>query len=283
MTAAEPRPAATVVLVREAEPGIEVFLLRRHARSGFMANAYVFPGGRVDTADEAPALLRRLEGPSPDELFHLMRDSGSPQRAAAHVVACVRETFEEAGVLLARKAGAGASQDGDSLNTWRARLNAGESSFADVAEALDLVLCGGSVAYFAHWVTPTAEPKRYDTRFFLAVSPEGQMGAHDGHETTESVWISPSRALSEHEAGELMLAPPQWFILRQLAALPDAEAALTWAAQLDVPTVQPTIASDEGDLVIALPGDPLHEQGAIPETGLNRIVFRNGRWTMPPV
>jgi 8-oxo-dGTP pyrophosphatase MutT (NUDIX family) len=281
LTPAEPRPAATVVLVRAGTAGLEVFLLRRHARSGFMANAYVFPGGRLDDADLDSRLLARLEGSSPDELAELMSGVASAERAAGHVVACIRETFEEAGVLLAHNVGPGAAHSQASLHPWRQRLNAGEISFVDLVETLDLVLCGGSVSYFDHWITPTAEPKRYDTRFFLAASPEGQAGAHDGHETTDSVWITPSEALSAHDAGEMWLAPPTWCILRELAALSDVDAAVSWASRGAVPTIQPTIGSMDGALVIALPGDPLHEGGGATDGGLHRVVLHNGRWTMP--
>ncbi|MEC9073153.1 MAG: NUDIX hydrolase [Myxococcota bacterium] len=281
MSAAVPRPAATVVLVREASTGLEVFLLRRHAKSGFMANAYVFPGGRLDEADTEPALIERLEGIDPQKLCHEMRGSGSPERAAGHLIACIRETFEESGVLLATRVGGGQAIEQERAQEWRDRLNAGEVSFLDVVQSLDLVLNGSSVAYFAHWITPTAESRRYDTRFFLAVSPEGQSGVHDGHETTDSLWIAPGEALDAHAKGGLMLAPPQWFLLGKLAALSDAQSAVRWARQRAVPTVQPTIGTVDGALVIALPGDPIHEGGADPDGALRRIVMSDGRWTMP--
>jgi 8-oxo-dGTP pyrophosphatase MutT (NUDIX family) len=265
------RPAATVVLVGEGGPP-QVLFLQRHKQSGFMARAHVFPGGRVDAADADPDLLARVAGVDATALG--VRMGMEPGTAVAHVVAAIRETFEEAGILL----GQAARADRAGIDVWRDRLNGGDASFAAMAEACDLRLDGGALTYFAHWVTPPIEPKRYDTRFFLARAPRGQRSAHDGHETTASVWLDAAAALSEHAAGRFALAPPTWRILGDVAAAPDEDAFFALAAPAErVPRIMPHAVQEGGALVLALPGDPLHPDSPNAESRA-RIVLREGCW-----
>ncbi|MCB9728430.1 MAG: NUDIX domain-containing protein [Deltaproteobacteria bacterium] len=270
--AAPPRPAATVVLL-DGESPPRILLLQRHRKSGFMARAHVFPGGRVDPEDAAPALLRRVAGVEAAALGASM--ALEPTEAMAHLVAAVRETFEEAGILLGRAAAEPAS----SLERWRERLNAREVAFAEMAEACDLQIDGGALSYFAHWVTPPIEPRRFDTRFFLARAPRGQRGAHDGRETTASVWLDARRALEEHAAGRFPLAPPTWRILGDLAPGADAGDPIRRAAEAaSVQRIMPHAVQEEGAFVLALPGDALHPETA-GSAGRSRIVLRDGRWS----
>ena len=273
------RPAATVVLVRPSGRDFEILLLKRHARSGFMANAYVFPGGRVDEDDGASGVFERLAGVDLGRLGARMGLEDSGAGVVAHLAASIRETFEEAGLLLASRRRDGELPSGDVLAGWRAELNEGSLGFEELLGREDLSLDGGALHYFAHWVTPSAEPKRYDTRFFLAAAPPAQEGEHDGRETTDTRWMTPRAALEAHASREMMLAPPTWTVLGQLAALHSVEDALAWAAGQAVETIQPTLAMEDGCLVIALPGDPLHEQDTGTGAKHRRVVLRDGRWS----
>ncbi|MGM0577567.1 MAG: NUDIX hydrolase [Myxococcota bacterium] len=280
---ATPRPAATVVLVRDA-PSLEIFFVRRHRKSGFMASAYVFPGGTVDEADADPRLRERVVGLDAGALVGAMGGLGTEAGAVAHVVAAIRETFEEAGVLVARRAD-GAPLDlrrpdaAGRLGRWRERLNAGEATLLEVVEAEDLLLDGGAMRYFAHWITPTQEPRRYDTRFFLARAPDHQEGLHDGREVTDSAWVSPRDALAAHSEGAFHLAPPTWRILGDTSDLAGADEALRWAeGQAPPPTIMPQITTEDGCLVIALPGDPLHPDTEAEDAFPRRVVLRDGCW-----
>ncbi|HEU0012105.1 MAG TPA: NUDIX domain-containing protein, partial [Longimicrobium sp.] len=194
----EARPAATVVLVRDGEQGPEVLLLRRHRRSGFAAGAWVFPGGVVDAEDQSPAALARLAGPSPAEWAARLglEDAGE---AAGYVVAALREAFEETGILLARGAPALASEALEDAR--QALLEAGEG-MGQVAERLGIELDGG-VAYVAHWITPEPEPRRYDTRFFLARVPAGAECVPHAPELVDAAWLPPAEALRRFERGEM--------------------------------------------------------------------------------
>lgn len=280
-----PRPAATLVLLREGDADVpfEIFLVRRHHRSAFMANAYVFPGGRVDAADSAPATVARLDGLDGAALAARSHGMSTAEEAAAHAICAIRETFEEAGVLLARRGSqllrTAEGSDRQRFADHREALNAGSLSFGELLEAEELRLAGDQLVYFAHWITPKAEKRRYDTRFFVAFAPPAQAERHDDRETTDSRWLAPAAALAAYEGeGAFQLAPPTWAILRDLAALPDREAVLAWAAAADVSPIEPHLtAAAGGGLTLALPGDPLHP--ASPEAAAtNRIVLRDGRW-----
>lgn len=215
----EPRPAATVVLIRDGDGGLEVLLMRRHHRSGFVPGAWVFPGGRVDPADHEPALLDRCRGLGPEPV------PGSPYWMAAF-----REAFEETGVLLARDGGGEWVADAASameVETVRQSLMDDEATLADVVDRLGAVLDARPMVHAAHWVTPVVEPRRYDTHFFLAALPEGREPRPDPREMTEAVWLSPGAALERFEAGTLPMVFPTVRTLETLADHVTAQAALT--------------------------------------------------------
>jgi 8-oxo-dGTP pyrophosphatase MutT (NUDIX family) len=178
--AAPPRPAATAVLLRDSTAGPEVLLLKRLHSAGFVPGAYVFPGGRVDVDDSSPELVELLGGTprGPD---------------VAYWFAAIREMFEETGVLLARSATgdplpAAAAHPG--LLRWRDALLKGEARLLDVLRDVDAVPDVSRMVYCSHWITPVAEPKRYDTRFFLAALPEDATVVHDEREMSDAVWLT---------------------------------------------------------------------------------------------
>jgi len=195
-----PRPAATIVLLRDGAAGLEVLLLRRTRESGFVPGAFVFPGGRVDDADGDPRLLERAAGLD-----------GRTEPPTAFWVAAVREAFEEAGVLLARDAEGRTVPDAGRdarVAAWREALLAERTSLCDVVHEEGLRLDFGDVVYSAHWITPVVEPRRYDTRFFLARLPDGCDVCIDEREMTDAVWLSPSDALERFRAGRLPMVFP---------------------------------------------------------------------------
>jgi 8-oxo-dGTP pyrophosphatase MutT (NUDIX family) len=176
----EPRPAATVVLLRDAQQALEVFLVRRAKGSSFMGGAYVFPGGKLDDADSDPALLARVRGVDAADAGAALGEVDAPH-ALPLFVAAIRETFEEAGVLFGEGAHEGA----------RKRLAAGERLTALAAE-LGWTLDASPLVPYARWVTPAVEPKRFDARFFLAIAPDRGDWAHDASETIASAWMTPA-------------------------------------------------------------------------------------------
>jgi 8-oxo-dGTP pyrophosphatase MutT (NUDIX family) len=226
------RPAATVALVRDGVDGVEVYLLRRVGGMAFAPGMHVFPGGSVDPGDHlAPANgsaepsegLVGWVGPGP--AWWAGRFGTDPELAGALVAAAVRETFEEAGVLLAGSSVEHLADDvsGDDWEADRADLEAGRESLSELLRRRGLLLRADLLAPLAHWITPEFEPKRFDTRFFLAALPEGQVCREAGTEADRRLWIRPAEAL----ATGLTLMPPTVAVLQDLATHSDVASALT--------------------------------------------------------
>ena len=249
------RPAATVMLVRDADAGrIEVFMVRRAVRAAFAAGLYVFPGGRVDDADGGQDLAAFVAGLDDATASAKL---GIPSGGLAYWVAAIRECFEEVGLLLARPTGAGGvpPTDGD-----RSAVHSGELSMTELCRRLGVVLDAAALRYVSHWVTPVGESKRrFDTRFFLAAAPTGQAGRHDDAELVDSRWVVPADALAAAERGELVLMPPTSANLRFIVDCGSVDEALALAdAAGPPPRIEPRIRrrSDGKMIGIALPGDP---------------------------
>lgn len=243
--AAPTRPAATVVLARDAAAGPEVLLVRRPGRSSFAANAWVFPGGRVDAqdADAGGAMLGR----SPEE-WGARLDLPS-QLAVGYVAAALREAWEETGILLADRA-----VDGGTARAARAALLRGEIALPAALDRLGARLDAGGVAYIAHWITPEPELRRYDTRFFLAAVPSEARCELIGDELVEARWAAPSAAVDEYAAGTMRLLPPTVHTLRRLAAFTDVGEMVDSLRDAPVDTVLPRMRLDPDGVVIELPG-----------------------------
>lgn len=265
----EPRDAATVLLLREEQDApFSVFMVKRHAKSGFMAGAYVFPGGTLDEEDHG---WSRVTGRTAEAAATELGEA-DPARALALYVAAIRETFEEAGVLLATGA------DGVDLASTRDRLNAGED-FGALADELDLTLRLDALAAWSRWVTPTIERRRYDARFFLARAPRAQRAEHDRIEVTAGEWLSPVAALSRFEDGSIQLPPPTLRTIEQLSELTSVDGAFARAAEMGPPPpVQPHFVQIGDVPTLTLPGDPEHPLDERRIDGSTRFALIDGRF-----
>ncbi len=253
------RPAATVVLVREGQAGIEVLLLRRSRTAGFVPGAFVFPGGRVDREDADPRLLRRTDGLSLSRAVRRLRLEDGDPPATAYFLASVRETFEETGLLIARgKDGepAPAPRDDDRILELRRRLLTGDSTFAEVLETLDLRIDARSLEYVAHWITPEAEPRRYDTRFFAAHVPGNREEVVAPAEITKAIWISPADALARNRSGELPMVFPTLKTLDAFLAFSTPDELLEHYRSRSIPSILPEFVQTGGGVGLRIPPHP---------------------------
>lgn len=215
-----PRKSATVVMVRAAADAIEVLLLRRAERGDHNSGAWVFPGGLIDPRDREAH--RHVDG---FDDAQASRRLGLESGGLDFYLAALRECFEESGLLLT------SSQlpPAEVLWDWRLALQRGECALGDLCQATGLRLAFDDVAYLSHWLTPVGRPKRFDTRFFLAVAPSDQLVVHDGAETVDHLWITPAAALARGD--DLRLLTPTLHTLRLLARHATVEALLDWARQ----------------------------------------------------
>ena len=251
-TPVTPRPAATVMLVRDGPSGVEVFLMERSAH-GMFGGLHVFPGGKVDDADHARRWGALARGPDDLAASAIL---GLESGGLSYWVACIRECFEEAGVLLAL------GSDSEILRlqstamreryaSWRERLNANEDGVLEAMCKKDgLRLATDQLAYVSHWITPSDQPKRYNTRFFVARAPGRQEALHDGHETVESTWIRPKDALERFATGEFNLISPTFKNLEAIAGYASTAELLDAKRKIDpetIPTIQPRVISRDAE------------------------------------
>jgi 8-oxo-dGTP pyrophosphatase MutT (NUDIX family) len=264
------RPAATVMLVRDGDRGLEVFMLERHRAASFARGAYVFPGGRVDDTDRGPEFEPICDEDDASASARLGLDHGG----LAWMIGTIRECFEEAGVLLARRADAHAPIDFDTtelqerFTAARHAVHAGELALDALCRADGLRLLTDRIHFIDHWVTPVGESRRFDTRFFLTRAPEGQEPLHDDSETVASTWVRPADALARSKARDWRLLPPTINSLKQLAEHPDADSAIAWAAALPrpVPMLPRLLVTDDNRFAgILRPGDDGYDEAPIPE------------------
>jgi 8-oxo-dGTP pyrophosphatase MutT (NUDIX family) len=242
-----PRDSATVILLRDGDRGLDVFMLERHLRSDFAGGAYVFPGGTIDHRDTDPAAAVFVDGPIEDDL---------PFRLCA-----IRETFEEAGVLLARRDGEPVDlSDADRFASYRRDFNARSGSLAALAEAEGIRYAGDALHYYGRWITPEFSPKRYDTRFFVAAMPEGQEPLHDDVETTASTWIRPIDALSQAAEGLFSIIFPTRKTLESLTKFATVGEVVASTLGRRIEPILPVVVLNDGQARVVLPGDStLHE------------------------
>lgn len=243
-----PRLSATVLIVRNGPSVPEVLMVKRHYQIDFAAGALVFPGGKATQEDSSSEWDAYTDG-----------DFGPVQQDAR--IAAVREAFEESGILLARPQGQrGTNQPlvgpdvAEKLDPFRAAVDRGEQSFLELIRDNDLVLALDSLVHFGHWITPDMMPKRFDTHFYLAPAPPDQIAAHDGRETTDSVWIGAQAALDAEEAGEAIIIFPTRMNLKKLATAKSLEDAVERFGRETVVTVKPVESeTPEGEPCLIIP------------------------------
>ena len=257
------RAAATVMLVRDHPiNGLEVFMLQRTLAAVFAKGMYVFPGGRVDVNDNEDQLEAVCDGLDDEEASALL---GIPNGGLSYWVAAIRECFEEAGVLLARPTSSNELIRFDTDTALQNRFNAarheihdGKMSLVELCTTENLRLVTDNIHYVSHWITPLGEPRRFDTRFFIARAPEAQEPLHDDNETIASLWVSPIEALDRHARGDLAMIPPTTSNLQFLAPHGTTTDALNAAKKIGTPTaILPKLKTDaDGKVIgIAMPGD----------------------------
>ncbi|MGA3037872.1 MAG: hypothetical protein ABSE64_10385 [Vulcanimicrobiaceae bacterium] len=232
------RPAATVMLARDLGAGPEIYMLRRSAKSAFLPEMFVFPGGAVDALDAELArkrLLRNADVPNPE------RESADP----SFEVAALREAFEEAGILLtADSNGIPATLDTAQLREQRDALLAGATTLNAVLERFGVVLDSRRLWHFSHWITPPTESHRFDTHFYLAFAPPGQAATSDEIETDAGLWIAPSDALRRNANGNFPMIFPTIMHLQRLANLATLDALHEFAMSKSIYAVEPLQAGE---------------------------------------
>ena len=245
------RPASTILLIRNAErgPGIEIFMLVRNRQIEFASGALVFPGGSLDPGDQDIV----------NDAVLCAGVDGLDDATLAFRVGAIRETFEESGILLARPRGSAelisAARASEIAAANRTALCEGRLSFAQILSDNDLVLALDLLVPYAHWITPVNMPKRFDTWFFVAAAPPEQIGAHDGHESTDSLWLTPSETLAGGESGRFTLPFPTTRNLIRLSKLDSVASALAHARAITVVPVMPVMTKTGDKRQLRIPAE----------------------------
>jgi 8-oxo-dGTP pyrophosphatase MutT (NUDIX family) len=241
-----PRDAATVVLLRDGDAGVETCLLQRSSQLDFVAGAHVFPGGALEAEDVTVPVVGIADAVASAQ-------AGVDQGGAAFWAAAVRECFEEAGVLPAMDG----VPTGAELSRLRQDLHAGRTSMAALMERVGVAVDASRLRCIARWVTPPESPRRYDTRFFLAAMPPGQVVDVDGREVVSHRWVTPSDALALHRRGEIELIFPTARTLARLEPFTTVDEAMDVLVPLDTTRAlspEPLLQGERR--LLSLPGDP---------------------------
>jgi 8-oxo-dGTP pyrophosphatase MutT (NUDIX family) len=249
-TPATPVPSGTILLLRDGVSGLEVFMVKRHHQIDFASGALVFPGGKAVQGDYGAALAGVTDG---------AEDWSTDMRAIG--AASIREAFEESAILLAREEGSDAlvsPERAAALDHYRVPLDKREIGLFEMLQKERLRLACDRLVHFAHWVTPKLMPKRFDTHFFLAATPEGQIGRHDGRESVDSVWLTPQAAIEDRKHWNIIF--PTKLNLMKLAKSNTVEEALATARTTPPVTVEPWPDKNEKGAIIRIREDAGYEQ-----------------------
>lgn len=243
MTSPDIKPAATILLLRD-DPVFEVLMVKRHHQIDFASGALVFPGGKSHAGDHDPAWAEQALG---------WDQFDAEQRGLR--IAAIREVFEEAGILLGRRADGGTIGAECATLETRRRVDAGELAFIDVVRDLGVVIDLAALTVFARWITPPLTPKRFDTWFYVVAAPDDQLAACDGRETVDAEWIAPAEVLRLAETGERKVIFPTRMNVRLLAEAQSAEDCVARARGRRLVTVEPQIRDRPDGKVLVLPPD----------------------------
>ncbi|AUM17309.1 NUDIX domain-containing protein [Rhodococcus ruber] len=253
------KDASTVILVRDGDRGVEVFLLQRVRGMAFAGGMTVFPGGGVDPSDSAAAVAWA----GPPVQWWSERFGTSENLAQALVLAAVRETFEECGVLLAGPTSDTVVADTTAFAPARRQLEAREFTFGEFLEREGLVLRADLLRPWSNWITPVGEGRRYDTRFFVAAAPEGQIADGDTSEADAVRWQTPQEAIAHWQEGGSVLLPPTWSQLTALSRFGSVAEIL--AAEPQITPILPTLITGDEELRVEFPEqDGYYEAGPHP-------------------
>jgi 8-oxo-dGTP pyrophosphatase MutT (NUDIX family) len=278
-----------VILLRDRVEGpYEVFLMRRGRNQAFMGGAHVFPGGRLEEADADPELAACVGGLCAADAKRLLQETDLPEATALGLfVAAIRETFEEAGVLLARDlhgstVDLSAPETAARFAACRLELHENRMTLRELARREGLLYAPDLLIPYSHWITPEIETRRFDTRFFLARLPEGQIPVHDRMELTESRWLTPAFALTEHAAGRIVLMPPTLKTIEELLSFSDTARLFAAARSQRIPAILPDAFWTADSFGIRLPHDSEYTLSACKQPphpgGSTRIVMEGGIW-----
>ena len=284
-----PRDAATIILTRDGDRGgMEVFLMRRHRDQAFMGGAFVFPGGGIDPGDSDPELAECIVETTAAQARDRLQEPGiSASLALGLYMTAIRETFEEAGVLLAYGEAGRLLQFGSpeaSARYAEARLAVynKELSLNALARREKIRFACDLLMPYAHWITPTIEKKRFNTRFFIARVPDDQIPLHDSIEMTKSLWMSPAAALSAYRERRILLMPPTLKTLEELSLFDKTADVFRFTAERRIHPIMPQACKIEDIPTLLLPHDPdyplaEYKQPARPGEP-SRMTFRNKMW-----
>ena len=231
-----------------------------------MAGAHVFPGGVLDARDSIEHWR---------QYFHDAGHHELPEDFAFRI-ASIRETFEESGVLLLEDPKKNDSLIGEARRSWRTRVHDDAAAFEELCTLLGSLPDIFALKAWAHWITPEAEPRRYDTRFYVAWVPQTTNAIHDEEETVASTWSSPRASLASFDSDGMFLPPPTWFTLRELSECKSRKEI--WGTSRDLSPIQPFFGQEGERLVLALPGDPLHDASVSGEQRNRIVILSDGKY-----
>ena len=237
-------PAATILMLRDGPLGLEVFMVVRHHQIDFASGALVFPGGKIATGD--------------DQVRNLCTGAAKDDSQLSMQVGAIREAFEECGILLAREDGESNLISGERLATlehYRDPLAKGELTIGEFLRSENLVLACDQLHHYAHWITPEMMPKRFDTHFYLAVAPTDHLAIHDGHESVDSVWITPAAALSGAQSKKYTIIFPTRLNIEMLAESSNVDEAIKMANERKIVSVLPWIEERGDGNYLCIPSD----------------------------
>lgn len=255
---AKPEDAATVILLRNPtsinQKGFEVLMVRRHKQNLFVPDAYVFPGGRLDAGDCSSDMASFCRDISAREAFHILENSESPEKALGSWVAGIRETFEEVGILIARRKDGSfflpsSPAEAARFGAHRQDLIRGIRFWQQILAEEELTLALDELHYFSHWITPEFLPLRYDVRFFLSQTPEGQEALPDGIELTNHVWRTPQAILADFHQGQFDMVLPTLMTIESLCHYSTIEEAIRSTHKKEITGILTTMVEEDGKII----------------------------------